>query len=172
MAATALTPPLLDLSTLATPPTIVIDNVAYPLALPDNLALLDYKRLSVILPVLETLWAKAATSPTALTAAEERDLGNCFRGVCRIVLGAPEAVQVKLSDMQRVAIYQAFLKLPLGTLQRVGALMRSRQTPTAAQPTSTSTGATSSRASRTRTPASARSHGSRKSRSASSAPIS
>lgn len=155
---------LLTLDTLAHLSTVQIDGIAYPLSPPDALSVVDYKRLSVLIPRLEALWEKAA-----LTADEEVELGALFDRLCRIVLEAPGEVINRLTDLQRVLVYQAFLQLPHDTLLRVGAMLHggTQTTPT----TTSSTGARSRRASRAST-AAARSSGSHGSRSPSSGPAS
>lgn len=161
MATTTAEPPILNLSTIAKRPFVLIDDMPYDLALPDTLSLLEYRHLATLLPRLEALWMRAKAG--TITKAEDLELSTAFKRVCATVLKAPESVLSKLSDIQRVAIYGSFLQLPSATLLRVGAMMQAgRQTTPSNQ-----TGATSSHDSRGRT-AALRTTGRQKSRSTSS----
>lgn len=163
--ATTAAVPLLQLTTLVDRPSVEIDGVKYALLMPDTLSLLDYQRLSLRVPRLEELWTQAV-GETPLTEAQETELREAFQEVCGIILRAPEAVQAKLTDLQRVQIYQSFLALPSATLRRMGAIQQAR---TALTPAG-SIGATSSPASSVSTRAAALKTGSRGRRSRSSEP--
>jgi hypothetical protein len=151
--------PLLNLTTLVDKPSVKIDGVKYALSVPDALSLMDCHRLSVVMARIDALSPKLSTG--TLAHDEEADLSEAFAGVCRVVLAAPDPVQAKLTAIQRLYIYQAFLQLPQSTLRLVGAM--------ATGATSRPTGAKSSRGSRGSTAASARTSGLNASHPASSA---
>lgn len=105
--------PLLSLETLEGY-TVTVDGQSYRLFAPDALPAFTYKRLSTLSVRLEALWQQEA-----LSAAEERELSDVLDRLCRIVLEAPEGVHGRISDMQRLAIFQTFQKLPSATLRRM-----------------------------------------------------
>lgn len=150
--------PLLNLDTLTERATVAIDGTPYALLPPDALSAVDYHRFRRLTPRLETLW----NQETPLMPDEEKELEQILAALCSIVLEAPPDVHARLTDMQRLAVYQAFLKLPQNTLPHL----------TGSQKTTgrIRTGARSQPASRTHT-AATRSPGLPARRSASSAPI-
>ncbi len=163
--ATATAPePLLNLDTIAPAASVIIDGVPYAIQSPDGLTLMGLRQVRPMIVRLELL--RGEITLTDEQAAEEKALLN---GVCRVVLSAPDAVQDKLSDLQRMAIYTSFLSLPSSMLHLLGARTLTGATlPTVAK----MTGAKSSRSSNGSTRAGARSTGSRASRAASSGPSS
>ena len=129
--------PLLTLATLVDHPTVVIDGTPYALKPPDALPLLGYHRFRRMSQRLVILW-----NQEEITEPEGVELEQLFDGFCRIVLDAPAEVQSRLTDVQRLEIYQAFLALPQASLRAVGARLK---TGTLAM---SQTGARSSRGSR------------------------
>ena len=154
--------PLLNLDSLTEHPTVVIDDVQYALTPPDCLPILSYHRIHRRGPRLFELFGKVNED---LTDAEGQELEQILDELCREVLEAPAEVHTRLTDVNRMAIYQAFLELPLTGLQMVG-----RATTEATTETKKRTGARSSRGSRASTEAT-QSAGSPASLSASSDPM-
>ncbi len=148
--------PVLSLDTLDERPLVRIGNDVYELTPPDGLTILGYRRMSQFMPRLEELLEK--TEPND---AEDLELQECFDKLCRVVLQAPDEVLDNLTALQRVLIYQAFLKLPHAALQRVGALMNRSRTATKAATTTRpiSTGSRSRRGSHISIPAATSSGG-------------
>lgn len=99
---------LLDLDTLTEHPSVIIDKHAYELTPPEALSAVEYHRIGKIAPRMFALWESA----TELTPEEEVELEQTLDRVCRIVLKAPDEVHERLTDLQRLAIYQTFLTLP------------------------------------------------------------
>lgn len=162
--ATAAPAPLLNLDTLALPPSVVIDGVPYEIAVPDGLSILEFRRLQPLIVRLEALWSEPDTDEDD-AKARAKQIDGTLRAICRLVLRAPASVQEKLKDLHLMAIYQSFMQLPSGTLQRVvGAMV-----PPGARTTAPTTGASSPPPSRTST-AGRRSSGSRPPRSPLSVP--
>lgn len=124
MATTSSQLPVLDLDTLVSNPLVAIDGKPYPLRMPDTLTLIEYRRMAYVLPRLEDLWEKAADLAHPLSPKDERELRQLFREITGIVLQAPEAVRDKLVDLQHVAIYHSFLRLPQDALRRAEAMVR------------------------------------------------
>lgn len=162
--ATRAAAPLLNLSTLVEQPMVQIDQKRYPLLVPDALSLLACQKLSTIIDTIDALSPKLANG--TLSDDENAELETAFAQVCQVVLAAPPDVQRRLTSIQRLYIYQAFLQLPQQSLRLMVAMATNEATPTASR----STGASSSRASRGST-TSARKSGST-APSASPAPIS
>lgn len=104
--------PLLNLDTLTEHPSVLIDKHAYALTPPEALSAVDYHRIGKIAPRMFALWE----SETALTPEQEVELEETLDRVCRIILKAPDEVHDRLTDLQRLSIYQTFLTLPQETL--------------------------------------------------------
>ncbi len=100
--------PLLSLDTLTEAPSVIIDQHAYELTPPEALSAVEYHKIGKIAPRMFALWESA----TELTPEEEVELEQTLDRVCRIVLKAPPEVHDRLTDLQRLAIYQTFLTLP------------------------------------------------------------
>lgn len=145
--------PVLDLNTLTAPirPVVIIDGQRHPLLPPDMLSVLDYRRIDRITARLQALW-----NAPEITDEAEAEVTQLCDSLCRIVLEAPADVHGRLTDIQRIAVYNAFQELPQANLRLVGATQGRGKT---------STGATSPRASRGSTVA-RRTTGSRARRSA------
>ena len=137
--------PLLTLDSLTEYPTVVIDDVQYALTPPDCLPILGYHRIHRLGPRLFELFGKIDVD---LTEAEGQELEQILDQLCRVVLQAPADIHARLTDVHRMAIYEAFLGLPLTGLQMAG-----RATTEATTETKKRTGARSSRASRASTEA-------------------
>ncbi len=136
--------PLFNLDTITEHATVVIDGQAYALLNLEALPAIGYHRLIRLLPRFEQLWTQEQ-----LSEDEGKELSRVLDAIARIVLVAPPEVHDKLTDPQRKAIEQAFLKLP-GT--PLGPSMAQRRTLDRAMTTTSSpTGAPSSLDSRTRT---------------------
>lgn len=140
--------PVLNLDTLPEDTFVGINGVQYQLTSPDGLSILSYRRMSKVMPRLEELLEVADPTPS-----DDNELQECFDQVCRIVLPtAPVEVLDQLKPLQRVQVYQAFLKLPHETLRRVGATLRQASPPAMATTpvpvSTTSTGSKSRRGSR------------------------
>ena len=99
--------PILDLETLVRRPSIVIDGEAYDILSPDELSILDTRRLASQGERLEALLGKEQ-----LTTAEESELGKIILAIsARIMVGVPSAIAARLTDSQRLAIIGGFTGL-------------------------------------------------------------
>lgn len=107
--------PILDLDTLTPPPSVRIDGHDYVLKVLDGLTLLEHNRLQQVQPRLSVLLDLAVPSE-----GELRELAVLLDAVCRLVLEAPDEVQRRLNDPQRMAVVLAFF----GLLPRLGRLTR------------------------------------------------
>ena len=99
---------LLDLTTLIEQPTIKINKVTYEILHPDQLGVLDFQRLSTMAGTVSALMKKL--KPNAADAVE---LTKCIRDLTdRIMFGVPEDVRAKLTESQRLAVAEVFMKVP------------------------------------------------------------
>jgi hypothetical protein len=120
-------PPLLNLDTLSQPLTVAtIDGEPYPIRSADQLSLAGYHVCQRAGERLDVLWGQPVLSDD-----ESAELSMLLDRVTRVVLDAPDAVHRRLTDLQRLAVAESFIRLPLPTLRSLGAAM----TPRAAIPT-------------------------------------
>src|SRR5688500_16166781 len=101
---------VLDLSTLVDPTHAQIDGAFYVLRHPESLSLFQLKRVETYMPRIGALLQQDHN-----TAEEEAEVARLLDVVCRDVLDAPPEVHARLSDVQRLAIVDAFTKLRVPT---------------------------------------------------------
>lgn len=106
----ASTAPLLSLDTLFERPVASIDGKTYELLLPDTLPVVDYVRLGSLRARFAAAWMKLEANDFSQDVTEEVE--TVLALLVRTVLKAPDAVQMSLTDAQRLSVYQAFLQLP------------------------------------------------------------
>lgn len=164
--------PVLDLSTLTEKPIVAIDGVGYDLNTPDDLTVIGYKKLTILVPRMTELYAQvysaASQEPDADPAVEtatEAALAKVLDDLCRLILIAPDEVHRRLTDLQRFQVYQVFTERPA---PRIGATLRDLARAATTATRSGKTGAVSPRGSVGSMPARRRSNGSKSSRSATS----
>lgn len=104
--------PLLNLTTITEYPTVQIDGEKHALLPPDALSVTDYHRFNQMSPRLAKLW-----SQSTLNDAESEELKGLFKSIAALVLQAPADVLERLTDIQRLQVYQAFTKLPSASLR-------------------------------------------------------
>lgn len=131
---------------------VTVRGKPYRLHSMDSLPVLASKRVSDL-----SLRLQALIALDEPTKKQEQETEGLLDALCREILVAPDAVQESLTGMQRLAVYQVFLRLPSESLQVIA--QHQMQTPVAAK---TSTGASKPPASRAST-AVPRTRGSRKS---------
>ncbi len=95
--------PVLDLDTLIDRPTVKIGARVYRLYTIDLLPPLDNYKVRKLIRRGDELSLK-----DDLTKTEEKELGSILDDVVRLVLDAPDAIHKKLTDRQRVEIFQTF----------------------------------------------------------------
>lgn len=149
-------PPMLDLVTTRVRPTVRIDQMLYDLRTIEDLTLEWMRWLERHSGRIHELLEARELGP-----AEGLELSALVDRVCRIALVAPDAVQDRLSDLQRVLVAQAFTERLPRSLARTSA---------PATEASPSTGTRRSRVSNAST-AARRTTGAARRRSASSARI-
>jgi hypothetical protein len=100
------TTPLLDLKTQAETAVIEIDGSQYPLLSAMQLPLAPYMRTESRSAQLYALIEK-----TDRTADDDATMSRLMDQCCRDVLGAPDEVHAKLTDVQRLAVLNVFGQL-------------------------------------------------------------
>lgn len=103
---TPTTPLLLNLDTLVSRSTVRIDGIEYELLSPDEVSILDFKRL--VRPGARMVEIEALPEPTA---EEKAEYDRILDRQCRQVLLAPDEVHQRLKGAQRDQILAAFLEL-------------------------------------------------------------
>lgn len=98
---------VLSLQTVTEYPTVDIDGKRYQLLPADAMSIFDRITLES-----DEARAGAIITSDARTPAEENELGELLDVLCRKVLVAPPEVHNKLTDVQRMLLYEAFLGLP------------------------------------------------------------
>jgi hypothetical protein len=94
---------MLNFSTKATDLPISIDGRRFVICHPNKLSLQHRIDFEALAPrALELLRAGST-----ITADQAKELGQALDTLCRLVLVAPEAVQRRLVDTQRVAVLNA-----------------------------------------------------------------
>jgi len=146
--------PLLNLDTFTEHPSVKIDGVLYGLSPLDALSVFAFQRVRKVAPQIGRLLKKE------ITEDESSELETLLVEMCQILLDAPPEVRAKLTVLQQLSVYTAFLMLPRPTLLRaVGGQLGTEETsPSGAPSRRGSHGSTGAR----------RSNGSRPSRSRSS----
>jgi hypothetical protein len=106
---TALSEPLLDLSTLTVRPLIAIDGARHEILSPDELSILDSHRLGA--------WGRRIQQLAEAEGAEaEAELEQLVDKVARkVAVGVPDAVWAQLSGAHKQAIADVFTGLLLRT---------------------------------------------------------
>lgn len=101
--------PLLELSTLdpATRSHILIDGARYDLLAPADFGLVALNRLDRMVDEVNAMMARAKTD-AALSDDEASHLTEILKTVVGEVVRAPSDVMARLTDVQRLAILQAF----------------------------------------------------------------
>src|SRR5262245_25419825 len=84
-----------------------IDDVPHRLSHPDRLSLAQTMRMEAVAPRLGELLQRVET----VTLEEQLELSQLLDEQCRIVLDAPAAVHERLTDVDRLAVVQAFIQL-------------------------------------------------------------
>jgi hypothetical protein len=102
-------PPLLDLTTLVDPRYVRIDGVLHELRRPDQLSIAQIAELEQLRPQMAQL--QQLQGATTLSGEDLATAVQAMVRLCAIVLAAPAAVQARLSDLQRLAVLQAFMQL-------------------------------------------------------------
>lgn len=102
--------PILNLDSLVDRQTVRIDAQEYELLTVDLLPPLDAHRLSRCANRIGVLMAQAD-----LTEAEEAELDDLPKRMCRLLLVAPDEVQQRLTQRHRMAIVATFLTPPQPT---------------------------------------------------------
>jgi hypothetical protein len=143
-------PALLDLLTTQTRPVAKIDGREYDIRTSNDLTLFAYKRFQKLSPLVGELLLK-----DDMTAEDGDVLTRHLDEACRLILDAPDEVQKRLGDVNRLTIFGVFTDLLTPSLTRTRASSEASSEP----------GTTSSPGSPGSTPAPARSNGARKSRS-------
>ncbi len=99
---------LLDITTLIDQPTIKIDGEQYDILHPDQLGILDFQRLSAMAERLAAL-----TSKTDVSECEAAELVKIITNLTdRIMNGVPGDVRAKLTEGQRIAVAEVFMRIP------------------------------------------------------------
>lgn len=99
--------PLLDLNTLIERPKITIDGLAYEIASPDELSVLDTQRLAWLGRKLDNLMKQDG-------AASAKALGDTLEEItARVMEQVPAAVRDQLSDAKKLAVIDVFTMLSL-----------------------------------------------------------
>ncbi len=99
---------LLDLTTLIEQPTIKIDGVTHEIMHPDQLGILDFQRLSAMAVRLALL-----TGKPDIDDGEAAELVKIIEDLSdRIMVGVPADVRAKLTEVQRIAVAEVFMKIP------------------------------------------------------------
>jgi hypothetical protein len=113
---------LLDLDTLTERPFVLIDQVKYELRTPEELSVLEHRRLGKIgarLDVIEQL--------EDASEEDEQEYDQLLKTLTGRVLLAPDEVKARLKTAQCVAVAVAFTRLRLTTSPSpVGAKMGTR----------------------------------------------
>jgi hypothetical protein len=126
MAESVTAPRLLDLDTLISRPTVRIDGVDYELLSPNEVSVLDYRRLTR--PGVRMVEIENLADPTPDEKAEyERILDT----QCRQILLAPDEVHARLRSAERDRILATFLRLRERWMRQV---TQTGATPAAATP--------------------------------------
>lgn len=111
--------PLLDLDSLLERPLVSVDGVPYELVTPDELTIVEHRRLLKLGQRLEALESKEDP-----TEADEQEHQEVLGALCRKVLVAPASVIEGLSRANRASIALAFSQLRMMTaLRMAGALV-------------------------------------------------
>jgi hypothetical protein len=139
--------PLLDLATLVDPVHVRIDGALYELHRPDRLSIAQLAEVERLRPQIAQLEQFRGGTVGTLSDEDLATAAVAIARVCEIVLAAPADVQARLSDVQRVAILQAFTELSSRPARRAAGA--TRRTAGARS----TTGATSPRGSRASTAA-------------------
>lgn len=129
------TKPLLNLTTITDRHTVTVDGKDYELRLPGELSIAEGVRLRVLAQRIP------AGKISDLNEEQARELGVAVDQVCRMVLIAPEDVQERLGDHNRLAVALAFITLSPEVVRQVARAIH-QQTDASA---TTSTGGKSSR---------------------------
>lgn len=98
-------PPLLDLSTIDVRDTVRVDGKVYPLRDSGEFDWLSYQAWSKKFNRVIALYQKKTRKPT-----EGKELQRLLDECCKLVLEAPDAVHVKLKDVQRLQIVTVFFE--------------------------------------------------------------
>lgn len=127
---------LFSLDTTTPPACITVNGQPYDLLRGDQLSIAQYHEAMRLIPRYDALM-----QAESLDEAQSEELAQVLVRLCRLVLLAPDEVQIRLNDNQRLQVVLAFTALSLLTPGP-----RARAT-TTAPPVRRSTGASRSRAS-------------------------
>lgn len=139
---------LFSLDTITPPACITVNGQPYDLLRGDQLSIAQYHEAMRLIPRYDALM-----QAESLDEAQSDELAQVLVRLCRIVLQAPDDVQTRLSDNQRLQVVLAFTALSLLT---PGPRARATTTAPGAR---RSTGASRSRGSSASTPAPRRRRG-------------
>ncbi len=98
--------PLLDLDTLAERPFVLIDQVKYELRTPEEVSVLEHRRLGKLGARLDAI--EKTEDPSE---EEEQEYEQLLKTLSGRVLLAPDEVKARLNSSQRVAVAVAFTRL-------------------------------------------------------------
>jgi hypothetical protein len=133
---------VLDLSVFTDDKTIRILGTDYPLSPVDSLSILEYNRWAKLGARVDVL----VNRETDHTAAEAAELSSLLDTLCRMVLQAPDAIHVRLKDLHRFQIINAFVELLRSMNPAIaGATIAPPAPPSPAAPRRRPTGGTRSR---------------------------
>ncbi len=132
---------VLDLTTDHDRLTVRIDGADYPLRTANDLTLDAYKTLERIGPQIGALLRL-----DALTPEQGQELSQLLDQACRLAIVAPDPVQDRLSDVNRVQIFRVFTQLLAPTLvQAARAIDLARHPVAGMKPFRASSGSTAGR---------------------------
>lgn len=121
----------LDFKTVNDTQFIRIDGRAYDIRHPDALSLAQYKRVEHDAPKLFALMDMKEPTP-----ADEAEMSRLLDRLVRVALDAPDEVQEKLRDAQRIAIVAVFTQLRSQTIPQTRGATRSQESPSAGRTSS------------------------------------
>lgn len=108
--------PALSLDTMHEGIPITIDGARYEIRNASSLSLGTLKAIDALQPRTDELFGKKE-----LSDEETSELSSLLQRVCELLVDAPAALLAKLSDIQRIAICQAFTQLRPTTPATTGA---------------------------------------------------
>jgi hypothetical protein len=123
--------PMLDLQIFPVRPTIKIDQVSYELRTVNDFTLAEYTRWERELPLVGRLLYNA---DKGLNKAESADVSRRLDALCRLVLMAPEDIQRKIGDINRIFIIKAFFERLPPVLRTTAITGRNLETTTSPNP--------------------------------------
>lgn len=129
--------PILDIKTLTERPTIAIDGESYEILSPEEVSVVDHHWFSA-----QGRRMAALLSKDKLSDKETRELGRIVVDLSdRVMVGVPDAVRDKLTEVHRASIVQVFIELPSGP-SATGAPRKRKASSTGARSSRVSKGST------------------------------